>query len=166
MTVRRFVVDAGGVSRLVRRRFVVDAGGVSRAVKRRFVVDAGGVARLTYSANYGTAVLGVGTDGVSQFGYNAAFFGTLTPATYTDGSATVRTVSLLVWDGASVLLWINGAGVPDTDATFSALGLDATTLLRSAATYNPAAGGGTRSQWSWVSAFLHGGANVAVEYRS
>ncbi len=48
MATRRFIVDSGGTSRLIRRRFVVDSGGTARRIKRRFVIDSGGTARLTF----------------------------------------------------------------------------------------------------------------------
>lgn len=165
MAARGFKVDSGGTSRLARRIFKVDSGGTSRLIRRHFRVDSGGTSRLVFTAAYGTLSLGRGTDGISQFGYNSAFFGTLTPDSYTDGSAVSRTVSVLVWDGSTVGLTMSAAGVPNTDATFSSLGLDSTTLLRSAATYDGAASGGTRTRWTWTDSFS-GGVTVTVNFYS
>lgn len=166
MARRLHVIDSGAAARRARRLFVIDAGGVSRAIKRLFVIDAGGTARQVFQSAYLEASLTVGTDGVSFFGYNPAFYGALAPDTYTDGAAASRQIKLCHWNGASVILWLNGGGVPDSDATFSALELDGTTLARSSATYNGAASGGTMSQWTWASGFMHGGSPIVLRMQS
>ena len=71
MATRTFVVDSGGVSRLIKasRLFVVDTGNVTRNIKRMFAVDSGNVSRLIYQG-YDTAQTinsGAGDDGIIQY---------------------------------------------------------------------------------------------------
>jgi hypothetical protein len=163
---RLFVTDSGATERLVRRLMVVDSGGTTRAVKRLFVIDSGGTARLVFTSSLHETTITVGDDGVPiNYGYNNGLFGSIGSGTYLDGGGNSRTISIAMWDGSNVQFWLNAAGIANTDTTFASISLDGTTLNRSDATYNGAAGGGIRSSWVWSAGFFVTSGSVALVIR-
>lgn len=109
----------------------------------------------------------VGDDGVSQSGYNSAFFGSIGTATYTDAGSNSRTIRIVQWDGATLIqFWLGAAGIPNTNTTFTSITLNGpggnVTLTRSTATYDGAASGGTLSRWYWSNTTFPGFAGQSV----
>lgn len=84
MGAKRFMVDAGGITRRIKKRFVVDAGGVTRRIKKRYIIDPSGTARLTFNGNEDDFVVVAGTNSVNGTGFfhvSGNTFGSLTPTT-------------------------------------------------------------------------------------
>lgn len=129
-----------------------------------------GVAQLLMALMAGerlrTAIT-AGTDGADTVGYNqGSGYGSIGDATFTDAAGNSRTIRVVIWDGTAVQFWLDGGSVPNTAATFSRVVLSGpggtVALLRSAATYNGAASGGTLSSWVWTSAAAPGSSSQNV----
>lgn len=100
MSAKRYIADAGGVVRRIKKRFIIDAGGVVRRIKKRYVIDAGGVARLTF-ASVSDFTIGVATPGGGVVGYVNGSYGTISPNNilvdgHTVEAATYGNVSQIV----------------------------------------------------------------------
>lgn len=86
--------------------------------------------------------------GSDPYGFVAASFGAIQPNTYIDGGGNTRTiVGVLYNTGSGVLAFrLNGASVPNTDATFVAIIVNGVRYARASASYTV----GAPSQWAWT----------------
>lgn len=93
------------------------------------------------------ATLTIGDDAAGTYGFFAGSFGSLSPATYQG-----KTIDGITWnDTADVLvLELDGASVPNSAATFSALSVGGTPFQRTAAVYLADTGAGN-TRWTWSS---------------
>lgn len=109
----------------------------------------------------------VGDDGVVvNSGYTLSVYGSIANATYTDTGGNSRTIQVVIWNSTNISLFLSAAGISNSDTTFSRITLTGpggnVTLFRSAATYNGAASGGTKSSWIWSSAVYPGSSGQSV----
>ena len=129
--------------------FWVKIAGTWTQVKEAWTKSSG-VWRLVHILAELLALISTGASGSGAYGYErrGTSYGLIDNDTLHNGNV----VKAIRWDHLSsgaIDLALNGNGVPNTDAVFASLTLDwAGTFPRSAASYNPSAGGYT--VWSWT----------------